>query len=55
MPVTEGEGEESGTSKLSELGRKNCIEDELEADIKGTDEDMVSGTSQNSPVNSKVH
>ena len=51
--IIEGAGEEKGTSKLSELGMRNCIEDD--GKTNGMEEDKTSGTSQNSPVYPAKH
>ena len=51
--IIEGAGEEKGTSRLSELGTRNCIGEEMETG--GTEEDKTSGISQNSPVNPAKH
>ena len=51
--IIEGEGEENGASRLSELGMRNCIEDDT--DIGGIEEDKIGGISQNSPVYPTKH
>ena len=51
--IIEGEGVEKGTSRLSELGMRNWIEEETE--IGGIEEDKISSTSQNSPVYPAKH
>ena len=53
MAILEGEGEEKGISRLSELGTRNCIEDEEGTGV--TEDDKIKGTSQNSPVNPAKH
>ena len=53
VAILEGEGEEKGMSRLSELGTRNCIEDE--AGIGVTEDNKIKDTSQNSPVNPAKH
>ena len=53
VAILEGDGKEKGISRLSELGTRNCSEDE--EGIGVTEDDKITGTSQNSPVNPTKH